>query len=296
MLSRLLSTAASLPLLPALRQTAVAPSLRTTTLSTLAVLPTAASNFADGLAPSLTRTPIFPVPSHAAPVFKPANMPTSISQPASSASAAMTAGGLVDDAIVFRLLHTCLSRTSSWLLDGYPRTAAQARTLLGSPHTTPDLLLIVDVPDTLLTTRLLDRRHDPHTGITYNLTTNAPPSAIAHRLAKRADDNPTAVAQRLRTYREAIATIASEFSQRDAPVVHVNAGESGPDAVFEMLIDIVSRYGAKRVVLAGPPGCGKGTQGKLLSQFTGAQHVSTGDLLRQACQRENQNLEMTPSL
>lgn len=36
----------------------------------------------------------------------------------------------------------------------------------------------------------------------------------------------------------------------------------------------------KRLVILGPPGAGKGTQGKLLSEFLGLRHVASGDLVR----------------
>ena len=36
------------------------------------------------------------------------------------------------------------------------------------------------------------------------------------------------------------------------------------------------------VILLGPPGVGKGTQGVLLAEVTGARHLATGDLLRAA--------------
>ena len=39
-----------------------------------------------------------------------------------------------------------------------------------------------------------------------------------------------------------------------------------------------------RVVLVGPPGCGKGTQGDLMGKELAIPHISSGDLLREvAC-------------
>src|ERR1041385_5807697 len=49
----------------------------------------------------------------------------------------------------------------------------------------------------------------------------------------------------------------------------------------------------KAVILMGAPGSGKGTQARELSANFGIPHISTGAMLRQAIQRQNQNIEST---
>jgi adenylate kinase len=40
-----------------------------------------------------------------------------------------------------------------------------------------------------------------------------------------------------------------------------------------------------RIILLGPPGSGKGTQAKILSEFTGLKHIASGNLFREHLER-----------
>ena len=42
------------------------------------------------------------------------------------------------------------------------------------------------------------------------------------------------------------------------------------------------------VVMLGPPGCGKGTQGPKIKEKLGISHVATGDLLRAVVKEESE--------
>ncbi|HEX5613854.1 MAG TPA: nucleoside monophosphate kinase [Acidimicrobiia bacterium] len=76
------------------------------------------------------------------------------------AAGALERGELVPDEIVYALLEPRLATMRrGWILDGFPRTPAQARWMLATPVATPDTVIDVDVPiATLLAS--LDRESD----------------------------------------------------------------------------------------------------------------------------------------
>ncbi|PPD98259.1 hypothetical protein GOBAR_DD04686 [Gossypium barbadense] len=104
----------------------------------------------------------------------------------------MNSGRLVPDEIVTAMVTVRLSRQDAkekgWLLDGYPRSFAQAQSL-EELNIRPDIYIVLDVPDEILIDRCVGRRLDPVTGKIYHLK-NFPPESeeIKARLVTRADD------------------------------------------------------------------------------------------------------------
>lgn len=78
-----------------------------------------------------------------------------------AAAAAIERGGLAPDDVVCELLAPRLAAMpGGWVLDGFPRTVAQARWMLRTPAAIPDTVIEVDVPvQTMLST--LDEESDP---------------------------------------------------------------------------------------------------------------------------------------
>lgn len=81
----------------------------------------------------------------------------------------LNAGALVDDATMAEVVRERLSRDDAaggYLLDGYPRTLAQAGTLgriLDESGTRLDAVVLIDVPEDELVRRTLERQRDDDT-------------------------------------------------------------------------------------------------------------------------------------
>ncbi|KAJ3154480.1 SAM domain and HD [Geranomyces michiganensis] len=121
-------------------------------------------------------------------------------------------GGLVPDNLVVELIMFELDKLNgkNWMLDGFPRTRAQAETLethletLGHPL---DLVINLDVPEEVILQRIIDRWVHPASGRTYNLSYNPPikpgvDDETGEPLEKRLDDNVETFKYRLDQYHE----------------------------------------------------------------------------------------------
>ena len=147
----------------------------------------------------------------------------------------MLEGKLVPHHLVMRIVIERMSKpdiiTRGCLLDNFPLTADQATALVGSIHI--DQLLLVDVPDSQLVRRSVERRIDPLTGRIYHLTFRPPPSdqpQVASRLVQRCDDQEDLVKKRLETYKRHIETILPCFKDR---IVSVDGTNSAAEVLAE---------------------------------------------------------------
>lgn len=118
----------------------------------------------------------------------------------------MERGELVSDDAMVRLVLDRLDRpdcrSRGWILDGFPRTAAQARALRDA-GLEPEAFVFLNVPDDVAIGRVAGRRTDPITGRVYNLDWNPPPDGeVLRRLIVREDDTAESMRRRLRQFRK----------------------------------------------------------------------------------------------
>lgn len=145
----------------------------------------------------------------------------------------MKAGQLVPDTLIIGMIRERMQADdvvlNGWLLDGFPRTREQA-IALDAEGFSPDLFIVLDVPDEVLVARVEGRRVDPATDTIYHLTYNPPPQddyALLDRLEQRSDDTREVLVPRLHEFHQYVngmlehyATVA-EHVQANAPEADV---------------------------------------------------------------------------
>ena len=158
----------------------------------------------------------------------------------------MDAGGLVGDEIMIGLVEERLSKpdavTRGYILDGFPRTVAQAKALEAATVERPIHVVIdLDVPREIVVERLSSRRVCRDCGTNYTASANEPSPWICDvcggDVEQRADDTPEAVNRRLDLYETQTAPLIEFYSGRGMLTV-VN-GVGHPDHVFRRLTDAV---------------------------------------------------------
>ncbi|CAI5481948.1 unnamed protein product [Closterium sp. Yama58-4] len=156
------------------------------------------------------------------------------------AKAHMDAGRLVPDDVVVTIVKNRLAQEDAasrgWLLDGYPRSLSQAQALLAL-DISPDVFILLDVPQEILVERVVGRRLDPATNRIYHLSFSPPETEeIAARLTQRSDDTEEKVKARLETHNANVASVLDVYAGK---LVQVN-GHRGKEEVFADIDSILT--------------------------------------------------------
>ncbi|CAB4549329.1 unannotated protein [freshwater metagenome] len=152
------------------------------------------------------------------------------------------AGRLVGDEIMIEIIRERLeqddARTRGYILDGFPRTVAQAVALDGIAAERPiHVVLDLDVPRDLVIQRISSRRACRDCGTNYVATGQKRDpwtcDSCGGDVVIRDDDTPESISQRLDLYESQTAPLL-EFYGRDSRLVVID-GSKGPDEVFDSL-------------------------------------------------------------
>jgi adenylate kinase len=103
-------------------------------------------------------------------------------------------------------------REQGWLLDGFPRTQAQAKAL-EEAGICADCFIFLNVPDEILVERVVGRRTDPVTGKIYHLKFSPPSDQeILARLQQRSDDTEEKVKVRLQQFHANVDAVKDSYT------------------------------------------------------------------------------------
>jgi adenylate kinase len=159
----------------------------------------------------------------------------------------MKRGALVPDGIIFGLIAEALdaAKNRGWIMDGFPRTLAQAEELtrmLEKRGEKIDYVLDIAVDPELIVRRLASRRVCPKCKAVYNvdtLTTKVAGvcDACETSLVKRPDDEEGTVRKRLAVYNEQTAPVI-EFYRTRGGLVAVK-GDGDIEAIFAEILRVL---------------------------------------------------------
>jgi len=138
------------------------------------------------------------------------------------ARAFMESGGLVPDELVIELVRLRLSRgdlNGGYVMDGYPRTLAQAQalSLIASDS---EKAVFIEVMEAEAVARLLSRLTCSDCGAIYNQLTKPPQKdgicdICRGRVVRRTDDTEEAVRQRFRVYAERTMPVIEYYGRKN---------------------------------------------------------------------------------
>jgi adenylate kinase len=133
----------------------------------------------------------------------------------------MDAGELVPDEVIIEMTNERLGEpdcAGGYILDGMPRTLAQARAL-EETGVEFDVALSIEITDAEIAARMTGRRSCPDCGAVYHVESNPPKSAgvcdeCGSELVTRGDDKPETVKNRLAVYHRETEPLKEFYRER----------------------------------------------------------------------------------
>ncbi len=155
-------------------------------------------------------------------------------------------GSLVPDDLTIQLIKEVIvegAGSQGFILDGFPRTLAQARALdqiLEGCGQKLDLVIDIDVEEPVLIQRALSRFICQDCGQPYNTTTMQPATPdvcdrCGGKVVRRGDDTEETLKRRLAAYQEETAPLAGYYDLQGKRVVFANSGPPDQAAQEELL-------------------------------------------------------------
>ena len=156
----------------------------------------------------------------------------------------MDAGKLVADGLIIDMMRQRLSENDAqagFLLDGFPRTIAQAEALDGLLRDMSlklDTVVLLELSDDVVVRRLTSRRVCSSCGAIYN-TISHPPKVegvcdiCGGKVIQRDDDNESVIRNRLAVYRDQTSPLVDFYEKKG--LLHRIDAEGANDAVLKYL-------------------------------------------------------------
>jgi adenylate kinase len=132
-------------------------------------------------------------------------------------------------------------KDNGWLLDGFPRTQAQAAALEDA-GVSADCFLFLDVPDEILVERVVGRRTDPVTGKIYHMKFSPPEDEeVSNRLEHRSDDTEEKVKIRLEQFHANVEAVKDSYTD----IMVTIDGNRAPDVVSTEIMEKIESKSAQ---------------------------------------------------
>ena len=167
------------------------------------------------------------------------------------AKAAMDAGELVTDEIIIGLVQERIAQDdckNGYLLDGFPRTLAQADAITNAGIQI-DAVIEIDVPDSEIVQRMSGRRAHLASGRTYHVIYNPPKvegkdDVTGEDLVQRDDDKEEVVLDRLKVYHSQTAPLIDYYQDQAAKVEALQyITVDGTDSIENVQAHITTKLG-----------------------------------------------------